>query len=70
MLVVSSALPVRGLNASDNWQATTFRLQVSMSTYIHDLRGSTELSQTLRHMRIGIPYNAVLNELSARTFNP
>ena len=40
-------------------------LQVSMSTYAHNLIGSKELSQTLRHMRIGIPYNDAINELSA-----
>ena len=40
-------------------------LQVSMSTYANNLTGSKELSQTLRHMRIGIPYNDTLNELSA-----
>ena len=40
-------------------------LQVSTSTYAHNFIGSKELSQTLRHMRIGIPYNDALNELSA-----
>ena len=40
-------------------------LQVSMSTYAYNLIGSKELSQTLRHMRIGIPYNDAINELSA-----
>ena len=38
-------------------------LQVSMSTYAHNLIGSKELIQTLKHMRIGIPYNDALNEL-------
>ena len=36
-----------------------------MSTYAHNFIGSKELSQTLRHMRIGISYNDALNELSA-----
>ena len=36
-----------------------------MSTYAYNLISSKELSQTLRHMRIGIPYNDALNELSA-----
>ena len=40
-------------------------LQVSMSTYAYNLIGSKELSQTLKHMRIEIPYNDALNELSA-----
>ena len=39
-------------------------LQVSMSTYAHNFIGSKELSLTLRHMRIRIPYNDALNELS------